>query len=327
MLSTPLPSHSINLSLSKLIAPRSEAFINCYANQVETQLEKYCRELGIWQKNFEEYITMSGYLFPQADSQRLFAIGLYNALLYFIDDQFDRHDKNKRRPASQQNQMFQEAISIFLQGSDKPLSGPILQTAQALHTAFYPLIPNRAWLNRFLENSWHHLQSSFQDIDEADNPLSWYERYLYVRCRDSGMAPTIDLIEFALGESIAPSLYQKPIVQSARDYVAHYCALSNDIFSYEKEVLNHQSSFNALVMLERDGYSLEAAVIDLINDLNQMLFAFQDLYETLKNEDHKLQLYMDGLWHQIVAAYHWQFSSNRYRSSNSPFIELRTVKS
>jgi hypothetical protein len=271
---------------------------------------------------------MTAYLFPVTQAERLSAIGLYNALLYFIDDQFDRHDITKRELAEQQRTVFKEAVEIFLKGGSDNHSDPISRSAAALHRAFSHLAPSPDWLQRFLEDSFQHLQSSLQDIQEMEDCQSWYQAYLRLRLLDSGMTPTLDLIEFALGKTLDSSLYHKPDLELARHYVALYCALSNDLFSYEKEVLWYGSGFNALVMLERDGFSLEAAVAHLIHELNQILFAFHDLQASLAMDSSpEFQAYLDGLWQQLVAAYHWQFATQRYRSSQSPFIELRSQKS
>jgi hypothetical protein len=311
-------------SLSALQAPHSHALINPDAAEVEAALEECCKTMGIWQSHFQDYNTMSAYLFPYATDERLFAIGLYNGLLYFIDDIFDRHDKQKAQSSYALEDLFKHAVEIFLTGVTPNQKHPILQTAYLLHREFERLAPSETWMQRFARNSIHHLQSSLSGVaanTQMKRYNSWYEEYVEVRDLDSGMAPTIDLIEFALGRNLSSEIYANPMLRKARLYVTRYCALSNDLFSYDKEVVQHASNFNAVAILQRDGLSFETAIAKLITNLNEMVEAFDALpFDTLDTDG---QIYAHCLWQQLVAAYYWQFATNRYRSPNSSFAELR----
>lgn len=321
----------MQLSLSQLKPPTKEALTNYNALNVERELEGICRSLGIWQPHFAEYNTMSSYLFPSANHERLFAIGLYNNLLYYVDDTFDRHAHSGQLDTLQMKEIFFEAMQVFLTGQATSSKNPVVHTAATLHRYLVPHAPHHQWVQRFAEDTIAHLQSSLRDVDTElpAGQTSWYDHYNEIRDLDSGMAPTIDLIEYALGHIMPSEIREHPIFKQAQHYVARYCSLTNDIFSYEKEVIAFGSEFNAVVMLQRDGYSLVEAVDHLIEDLNNMVTAFIALTRDLPTwDDDETQAlaerYMESLWHQIVAAYHWQFSTNRYRSQNSIFAELRT---
>jgi hypothetical protein len=77
-----------------------------------------------------------------------------------------------------------------------------------------------------------------------------------------------------------------------------------------------------------EGASFSQAVDQVITVLNGMVERFEELegQQPLFRNSADNQLvarYFRGLRHEITAAYHWQFSTTRYRSPDSPFVELR----
>ena len=104
--------------------------------------------------------------------------------------------------------------------------------------------------------------------------------------------------------------------------------LMNDIFSYEKEVLTHHSRFNLLAVLQEvDGIPFSEGLDYAVRILNEYTAAFMDMYERIPHFDdatinRNLRLYYEGLANMINGTWHWQLSTNRYRSYNSPFPEL-----
>jgi len=318
------------ISLNGLLAPTENPIINPHAEDVESELIKLCNELGIWQPHIGEYNTMSAYLFPYADKKRLFSIGLFNNLLYFVDDMFDRHKVDQPGNMSLLIPIFHDAANTLLNGSAPAISHPITDAVAEIYTWFKPLVPDSNWLRRFSTHTIEHLSSSLEDVDNDIPGGDAFNQYNSIRDKDSGMSPTIDLIEFALGFTISPTIRQNNIITHAQLQVARYCSLTNDLFSYDKEVTKYGSEFNAVVMLQKDGYSLEEAISYLISELNQMVEIFKGIYTKIRSEELSIQMrdkalfYMDCLWYQIIAAYHWQFSTNRYRSQDSLFFELQS---
>lgn len=320
------------LSLSRLEAPTSSAIVNVHAELIEPEVLTFCQDLGIWQAHIAEYNTMSAYLFPYAGEKQLRAIGLYNNLLYYVDDKFDRHKKEQEVAQSELSLLFEEAAKVFTTGDDPQLINPVTITVQHLHHLLKGIAPSDAWFKRFVKDTLEHLASSIDGMQTQlpDGSSTWFDYYNQIRDLDSGMSPTIDLVELALGYTIPDSIYHDELVREAHHQVTRYCSLSNDLFSYDKEVIQYGSDFNAVVMLQRDGHSLESAVDFLIDSLNDVIDFFRDLYGAVRSErmvsvmtDEALR-YMDCLWYQIVAAYHWQYDTNRYRSPDSTFLELQT---
>ncbi|GAB5491216.1 MAG: hypothetical protein Phog2KO_14310 [Phototrophicaceae bacterium] len=321
----------MTISLSSLIAPTPKPIINEHAELVQRRLVHICRQLDIYQEHLHEYNTMSAYLFPYANEQQLLVIGLYNNFLYYVDDTFDRH-KELEIDDSVMMSIFKDAAKVFETGCHPENPNPITNAIFEIRTQLIEVAPNDEWFGRFFKNTIEHLLSSLETTDSRlpNESTSWFDYYNEIRDLDSGMAPTLDLIELALGYTIADDIYQNPHIKEAQKCVIRYCSLSNDLFSYDKEVVKFNSDFSAIVMLERDGYPFEEAVALLIDELNAMVTDFSTIYSRIRSKELAIEIpeqalfYMDCLWYQIVAAYHWQFNTNRYRSPESTFQELRT---
>lgn len=308
------------------------ARVNPHAAEAERIIEDLCRQLGIWLPHIQEYNTMSAYLFPRTTTERLVAIGLFNNLLYFIDDVYDR---NKHNPEADDEihmrHVFENCFKIIFYGLTPDDDHRLYPVCFELHRQFKKL-GSDTWLRRFTFNLLQHLKATTYSLGDImkDNSDGVAE-YIRLRELDSGMHPTINFIEFAYDICLPDEVLNHPFIRRIGLHCARYAGLLNDIFSYEKEVLALGSEFNLLsVMMTYYELSFEEAVHESVMLLNQCVEDFlHDEQRIPRWEDERVnqmvQLYVQGLHDQMIASWHWQISTNRYRSPNSPFAELRTV--
>jgi hypothetical protein len=166
--------------------------------------------------------------------------------------------------------------------------------------------------------------------DIIDSNIDIVEGYINLRILDAGMHPMIDTVEFAQGIILPDLVIESEYLRGMREYVARLGSLLNDIFSYTKEIIETNSRFNLICVLEDYyGYSFEDAVQRTVDIVNDEVEAFNAKARNIpswgdKNIDKDVALYVKGLKDQINACWHWQMSTNRYRSDKSPFPELRT---
>lgn len=317
------------LTLSDLlvIAPTQ---INPDAEEAERIIEAYCRELGIWLPHFQEYTTMSSYLFPRTSVERLVAIDIFTNLLYFIDDVFDRNKPSKVSEI-EIRKVFENCIRAMQYGvvpQDKHMLYP---TCLELHRQFAAL-NSQAWIDRMAESLLQHFKATTYSIDDILK-LSGdaVTQYIAIRELDSGMRPTMNLIELAYGIYLPEEVLNHEVMRRLTLRTARVGGLMNDIFSYEKEVLALNSRFNLItVLMESQQLSFDEAVHVAVGMLNEFVLGFLEMEKELPTwEDAKIdrmvRQYVEGLKDQIIATWHWQMSTNRYRSPNSPFPELRTL--
>lgn len=100
--------------------------------------------------------------------------------------------------------------------------------------------------------------------------------------------------------------------------------VSNDIFSYEKEVTHNGNPNNLLHAVQihahrnlRDSY---LRVVSMIESWTSELLALE------ARSAGDLRRYIRGNYTWIAASYHWHFATGRYASPTSPFRELRRAR-
>ncbi len=302
----------------------SPARINPNATKAEATSAVLCEKWGIKPPNFSGFVTMSAYLFPRASLARLETIILANNFLFYVDDCFDRHD-----PEMQAHQVeLRERNLIFARifaGQAQPDRG------NNLHLVCYELrqrfvrLANDGWMARFRTSLRDHLIGVVHQ-GERQRPLG-LEEYMDMRVLDSGMKPAIELNEFANDLYLSPRMLEDPDIQRMDRNCALFASLTNDLFSYEKEVMTYGSNFNLLaVLMENEGYDFLRAVdaaVGLINGCSTEFLAASEAVQERYGDDLVIHSYIQGLREQFTATWHWQISTPRYRSPHSPFAELR----
>ncbi|MEM9953204.1 MAG: terpene synthase family protein [Chloroflexota bacterium] len=306
--------------------------VNTTAEQAERTAEAFCKELGIYLPNLSEYNTMSAYLFPHTSYERLFAIIVLNNLLFYIDDQMDRNDAEGNIPSEiEQRRMFDQIVRIFKTGHVQDNQDRLQVSAKAIRDLFLPLSDPR-WLKRLIENTEKHLKATTYDSGVQSNRTgrNLVEHYIAVRDHDSGMVPTVDLIEFASNIYLPDEVLAHSVLQEAMLECTRVAGLMNDIFSYHRECVVMGSDFNLVAVSQHAfGLSFERALDYSIGVINENLESFLAKEANLPSFDDEsidalVHDYYHGLKDQIIAAWHWQLSgTNRYRSPESPFEELR----
>lgn len=157
------------------------------------------------------------------------------------------------------------------------------------------------------------------------------ERYIEVREHDSGMYVAIDSIEFAYGIMLPDAVLNHPTIARMRRACANVGGLVNDVISYHKEVEVNDYRFNLLnVLMESRALPFEQAVHEAVLIINDFITDFTQHERHLPTWDDPainadVRLYVQGMRDQIGASLHWQVATNRYRSHNAPFAELRAA--
>ncbi len=308
------------------------------AEEAERRIELYCHQLGIRLPHFDEYTTMSSYLFPHATLERLVVIDVLTNLLYYIDDVYSMNrGENERDDALDSSTMmtiFTNCLVILRCGTlqdGKPvdLSEPLYRTMKALHHDMLSM-SSQLWVDRLVKSLEDHFRHSLLPVDNimTDGRLD-LDKYVYVREHDSGMHPTIDLLEFGLDIFIPDEIRKHPVINTLRICTMRIGGLMNDIFSYHKEVVKLSSHFNLIVVfMQSEGLSFDEAVdraVEYVNGFTRTFLEYENKLPDFGDEklNRDVALYVMGLRDQIIATYHWQMSTNRYRSADSPFPELR----
>lgn len=292
-------------------------------------------------EHYYAHVTMSAYLWPYASHEALQAATYFNVLGFYIDDTIG----NDIRRSIESDMDHLRAVVAY-KALNILLHGKIPAAPDKYDRAFMQLdemirgLSNADFAARFYAELFEHWRIATTNF-EANGPYeATVEEFIPLRRLTSGMIPTIQVIELAKQTYMPAWLPDAvPSLDTLINAVADLAGLSNDLFSYAKEVLDEGSTLNLIPVIQRQVGDVSAAwaaheAIALINgcfDLFQQ--SAQDvLAEAARIEEphlrreaeHFLINFIDGMWDQIAAFYNWQMESNRYRTEINPFTELRT---
>ncbi len=326
------------LSLRKLLIS-DEKLVPLKLNPLVTEsfrlVEQFFQENELMFPQFKFVNDMGAYLHPNANLKRLTAIEILFDLDFYIDDLYGDHALNIHRLTS--SPAIQETCDHIERCADVFATGKLSSNPSTLETGYWKLRKvmeietTECWLERFAELLKEHLMATINPLAYGwvpDASIS-VDDYITIRELISGMHMTIDLIEFDLGIYLPNNVIYHAVVTKLRQCCMKIAALTNDLFSYEKEVLQGELTFNLIVVLQKNlRCGFEQAVEAAFNLINEETKAFYELsqnfvycWDSTINSD--VKHYIEGMKHQIAATWHWQMSTGRYCSPNSPFIELR----
>ncbi len=319
----------LTLSDVRVISPPQ---VHPYAEEAERIIEHYCEQLGIKSPNFHEFTTMGAYVFPRTSVERLVAMDILTNWLYYIDDVWDRNtEQGKNLDPIFKRKVFETCFKAMLYGVEPDHEHEFYPTCLELHRQFMELA-DQEWLERLGTSLIPHLKSStysIEDIEKSGKDL--VEEYIKLRELDAGTQVTISLIEFSYDMRLPDFVLEHPDIQKMGLCTALSGGIVNDMFSYEKEVMRYGADFNYIsVVMRSRNVSFREAVHECVMLVNDYIDTFVELEKNPPrwDDDRVNQLvdnYIEGLRDQIIAGYHWQLATNRYRSPNSPFPELREM--
>lgn len=321
--------YDVMLSLSQLnLAQSFPMRLHPQYQEIESVVEAICQSLDIKLPHYSNYQSMPYFMFPDTSVERLMALSLLSNLLYYIDDLYDRHKAQPHPEAALLPARFKRVIKIFAQGQSAMPDEyhRLYDAALALHHQFL-LLSNDKWFSDFVFILTSHLMATRPLSQQED--YAGVQDYFCVREHDGGIWTSIKSIEFAGHFFLPDEICAHPHIQHMSVLCGRIATLTNDLFSYEKEVIRMGSNFNLVsVLMQTESLTFEQAVqrsIDSINeDIDQFLMACE-MRPDFGSDDlnAKVDQYVQGLHDILSATWHWQMSTDRYRSATSPFVELR----
>jgi len=308
---------------------------NIYSDKSEQDIEAFITKYDLWFPQFKHINTMNAYMYPDASFERATLCGKLMALLYYIDDEYADTAESKGIMGSSVPPEYLAKIErsavAFETGWLPPHSGGLERAFQELRLEIQDTVEPE-WMIRFSQDVRQHITYALNLQAygwETDGNVP-YERYAGLTEIVSGMYLTIDLIEYVNDFSLLPHVVYYPTIRRLQQACARIAAFANDLFSYEKEVINDGLSFNLVAVLERihntDFATAANMTIDIINHETRDFFKLVNEVAIWDDTTNALvRQYVDGMAYLVGATWHWQIRSARYRSQDSPFTELLTA--
>lgn len=343
-----LTQHRRTFSLLELLSDPSfrldtyckEFTAHPYAATLKKTAREFCDKYGIWLPGSDAYITCAMYLFPNTPLYRIIPIIRNNAIDFYLNDVMGREVFHH---LPQDQQIISTGIKERMAGLSRDLS--IGKNAYPVEIANYrtlneiSYISPAGWFNEFLDLYCYHIQLAHQDCNSAAmDYLPTVDEYTWLRSHISGMPHTVRLIEFSSGMFIHHDELVKAGIEQPFErinwVVSLIGCLLNDLFSFEKEVIDNHSDSNlvAIHMLNDPRLSLEDALRVSCMQVRDLLLEFIHLVDQLRQETiddqiddisfrEKIDTYLAGLERCVQACWTWQVYTRRYKRAVSVWRE------
>lgn len=302
--------------------------------------QQFCEEHGIWIEQAKHYITCELFLYPDAEFDRLVSMVENNAIDYYLNDIIGR-DLFGQLNADEQS----EARELMKRMSNVdgnlllPENATSVEKANIEILKFMKSTSPLPWFEKFLQLYCYHIDVTHRDGNsDAQGYIPSIEEYIELRCHTSGMHHIVMLIEYASGNFLnmewCAALGIDGYLQRINFLTAAFGCLSNDLFSFEKEVIDNSTDANLLmiVALKDPGYTLPEVIAKSAKIVQEMLVELLDLIEKVKNQlqdaagmdesqADTLTTYLKGIEKCIQASWLWQVYTKRYKRPASIFLE------
>lgn len=275
-----------------------------------------------------QFGLLTASVYPWGERERLEVCNDWHVWLFLFDDEVDEQREVCERP--EELREYVEACVRVLRGGPLRLRAtPLERFTEDLRRRLERLA-SEAWLERFGRDVEDYLhQGTLQAASHwVAGTVPALEAYIEQRAMDSAMYTAQDLMEIAApGQELPEELWRDPLVQRMRHLCTRVVGLTNDLFSFEKEVLWHHNPNNFVHVLRvTHQLGLEEAIlaaIEFINADTEAFLACERVLEETGPVDARVLGYVRGMKEWMRGNVHWSLVTGRYSSPTSPFPELR----
>lgn len=316
---------------------------NPHAAASEVEVERFARRHGIWvEKGGAHYNSMTAYLHPTPDEQRLTIIGKSYVVMFFMNDTIGREKLGHMSPA-QKNEVrgIVGRIDKLLETGTLPSGAGALEEAARESLEEMRQSSPPAWFGRCMALFKEHIAQSFHDTNaRAQAKVPTVDEYIESRLHVSGMYVTIDLMEFGDNQYIPwAEVVELGLLAQLRRLqwlCAAIGAFMNDVISFEKEFVAEGSDFNLVpvIAMNEAESGLHHAITEAARMVRAYVVEFRDLAAVLEARREQLApnhpalasalaAHIRSLTGSVHATWAWQNATGRYRAPVTIFEELR----
>jgi Terpene synthase family 2, C-terminal metal binding len=336
------------LSLERLFSPQDFQFNEfCKTFSAYPQSEKligiaeqFGRNHGVWQGHTRYYINCAALLYPNATADRMLTIMKNLTLGFYLNDVMGR---DVFQFLSLEEQLSAEKMISRMAGLDADLElaegASAIEEANAIVLGEFRAQSTKEWFWRFQRLYTHHVDITHRDGNTwAEGSVPDVFEYIERRCHTAGMNHIVLWVEFSDGQFLEWALLKEVGLAQKMERLhwltAAFGALSNDLFSFEKEVVDRDSDSNlvAIISLNDPRVPLKEAIFQASEIVQNYVLELMSLLEVLKGEMRKLDqtnpvfagrltAHVRGIVRFVQASWLWQLHAGRYKRSSSIWVE------
>lgn len=311
-----------------------------HSAELRTKAKSFGEKYGIWLSNANHHISCALFLYPTAQIDRMLTMMNNLTIGFYLNDIMGR-DTFKFLPKTQK-----EISSCMIQrmaGVDEilkipPGAHPIEIANIEILREFKDHSPGQ-WFRKFLKLYCHHLNITHQDGDSsAQGIIPKVNDYMIRRCHLGGVHHIVHWIEFSESKFMdwdflkANNISDK--LKRLHWVIAAFAGMSNDLFSFEKEVIDSCSDSNLvmIIALNNPALTFTETILHASEIVRSLLCELMILLESIKQDIEKVQqkspeiskilyTHLSSIVHCVQAIWMWHVYTKRYKRPHSIWKE------
>ncbi|RKT52863.1 terpene synthase family protein [Saccharothrix australiensis] len=278
-----------------------------------------------------DYALLCAYTHPDASADDLDLVTDWYVWVFYFDDHFV--ELYKRNPGDVRGaKAHLDRLPLFMPADGVITEEPANPVEEGLRDLWLRTVPAHSadWRRRFADNTRHLLDESMWELlNIGEGRLANPIEYVEMRRKVGGAPWSANLVEHVTGLEVPARIASSRPLAVLRDTFADAVHLRNDLFSYEREVLDEGELSNGVLVLEKflDLPTQEAA--ERVNDLlTSRLHQFEHTAVTEVPpllDEHGVDpagrlavlAYVKGLQDWQSGGHEWHLRSSRYMNDGA----------
>ncbi|MER5263518.1 germacradienol/geosmin synthase [Actinosynnema sp. NPDC002837] len=277
-----------------------------------------------------DYALLCAYTHPDASPEDLDLVTDWYVWVFYFDDHFV--ELYKRNPDVAGAKAYLDRLPLFMPVEGAITEAPTNPVEKGLADLWARTVGSHSpdWRRRFAANTEHLLDESMWELlNISEGRLANPIEYVEMRRKVGGAPWSANLVEHVTGLEVPARIALTRPIGVLRDTFADAVHLRNDLFSYEREVLDEGELSNGVLVLEKflDIPTQEAA--EAVNDLlTSRLHQFEHTAVTEVPrllDEHAVDpagrlavlAYVKGLQDWQAGGHEWHARSSRYMNEGA----------
>lgn len=316
------------------------ARLNPHLEEAREHTKRWARGMGmlegsgVWDEHdldSHDYALLCAYTHPDCDGPTLSLVTDWYVWVFFFDDHF--LEVFKRPQDRKAGKEYLDRLPAFMpmdlaDGFPEP-TNPVEAGLADLWARTVPAM-SMAWRERFAESTRNLLNESDWELANIDihriaNPVE----YIEMRRKVGGAPWSAGLIEYAAQAEVPAPVADSRALRVLRDAFSDGVHLRNDLFSYEREILDEGELSNGVLVLETFLNCTTQEAADAVNEL--LTSRLQQFENTALTElgplfaengldplgAARVLAYVKGLQDWQSGGHEWHMRSSRYMNGSA----------
>ncbi|GHH49683.1 terpene synthase family protein [Streptomyces candidus] len=311
------------------------ARLNPHLEHARTHSKAWAREMvmiegsDIWDEHdfdSHDYALLCAYTHPDCTAEQLALVTDWYVWVFFFDDHFV--ELFKRSPDMKGAKEYLDRLPAFMPveaGARTPEPTNAVEAGLAdLWSRTCPSM-SEAWRRRFAVATEHLLEESMWELmNISEGRISNPIEYIEMRRKVGGAPWSAGLVEYVANAEVPDAVAASRPLRVLRDAFSDGVHLRNDLFSYEREILDEGELSNGVLVMETFlGCSTQEAADTVNNLLTSRLQQFETTvfteleplfaeFGTGAQERLDVLAYVKGLQDWQAGGHEWHMRSSRY---------------